>query len=187
MAARFGRNKRRRAREEIAALTQKLHEERVLLAHVGESDTMHRALAAHIGQERRRLQEEIDDAKAIAGPHSALFAPATLKADKASAGQRTWDIGASPPLECGPYAAIDDQAIAFRRVSLERIIESASWDWLSRHMHLRLEFGGREVGYVISEQTLQEWPMETLVRMITREVAPAIVRALIEKVKERRA
>lgn len=161
MSKRFGRNQRRQARERIAALEQAIHLDRELLKHVGER--------------KRQLEQEISDAKRIAGRMSALFEPEA----------RRLDGPARSPMHMFTHSAVMDDPKAFfhsqsQTVSLPVMLSRMSKDTLNGAIHCKVVFDDDQWGYAISENAMLSTPEDVLVERVTEHLAMTIARQLAD-------
>ncbi len=157
---RFGRNQKRRMREQVAQLQQGMAMDRALLA-----------------DQRSRLdglREEIRAAKRIAGAHAVLFSPERVH----------WEIEARqvvrrPVVGSVPRGFIGDpMKETFETVDLDVMLADAQiTDW-ERRVHLQVTFRDSRVGYAITRQALEGIPKDELVRMLTREMAPMLAQQI---------
>lgn len=149
MSARFGRNKRRRARLELEAVTR----ERDMAQ--AEASILQKAVAYR--------DEEIETAKQIAGAYSVCFHPEVLDLgdmepspfvdislpDDGSEGG-LWNEAGSNTRYCLPTLMLD-----FRRVHRHDPRHSG--------VHALIRFAGGSVGYAIREQDLMRLPKQVLI------------------------
>lgn len=163
MSARFGRNKRRRAREQIAALQE-------LQAKTSLGFESARALSQLLSQNLEQLRDEMRRAIQIAGNMSILFPATQIKVDRPP--MDTWDIHKFPAFDprtaIGPAAAVTVQRLS---VMLSRI----DADHLSRAVHVGVQFRGMHYGYAVSEEAVQSAPNEVLAERIADQVTRMIV------------
>lgn len=175
MSARFGRNKRRRAREAIAAAQH----ESTLLRMLVDAER-----AAHRRTEDRLLarEREIELAKAIAGPASILF-PAT----------RTHEHTELTPPD-SIYAATEaafrwhqlTSNSSLRSMRLNTLVARVNRDWLEQNVHLRLTFDGIPIAYAVGRDTVDRIPEAALCATIMREAVPLMAQALADELVRRR-
>lgn len=152
MSKRFGRNQRRRAREELAAA-------------VTDSE-WHQSRASHLQNElwqatqiNTRLRQELEGAKAAIGRHHPSFAPGAL------------DLGFLPrpaqPLRVAPYRG--SEATAYM---MELTVDA---DNIKNECHFRLYYGQIAAGYVVSENAMLNVDADFLCDRITREMTGLVV------------
>lgn len=174
MSARFGRNKRRKAREQIAALAQSLDNTRAAMA-------LDRELTAHIQRELGGLRDEVELAKDIAWPYSALFEPEKLLAAEVPFGEPV-DVDCPPRLDlCAPIDAAGAEYLTFTRLPLHAVIESVNYDAMNGMVHAIVEYKGGSIAYALSDRTLAGMSKRTMREFMQKHVAPMLVRGLTEK------
>lgn len=174
MTARFGRNKRRRAREAIAALQSQATLLRMLVDT--EREEHHRTQAVLHAREC-----EINEAKAIAGPASILF-PATMTQEHTSLNPPDSVYAATAP----SFSLKQGINARFTRVRLSTLVARVSQDWLERNVHLRLTFDGIPIAYAVSRETVDGLPVAELCARIMREAVPLMAQALADELVRRR-
>jgi hypothetical protein len=166
MSSRFGRNKRRRAREAIAALQKQAE----VLAVIRRSD------ACII----RELRQELDDAREIAGYASVLF-PAPAEEINSMMAPEVYRMRAMRPFNIDSiWDGSVNMSATCRDVPLPVMVSSISRDWLTESLHVKLHFDGIAVGYAVARETLCRIPAAALMRSIVREMAPDLVSKLKE-------
>lgn len=161
MSRRFGRNQRRQARERIAALERAV--------------AMDRGLLAHVSERKRQLEQEISDAKRIAGRMSVLFKPEA----------KYLDGPARSPMHLFTHSAVMDDGRAFfhnqsKTVPLPVMLSMVKRDELDMAVHCKVLFGDGQWGYAISEEAVLATPEDVLVERIARELAMNIGQQLAE-------
>ncbi|PIM52121.1 hypothetical protein CS062_16340 [Roseateles chitinivorans] len=122
MSSRFGRNQRRRAREEQARLIEQLHQ-------VSSTLTCTTKTAIERGQHLHALTREIEAAKAMLPRHSALMRPQAMKVG----GERRDQVYADPFFDESPSlerfdAAMPMEAVSFERVPLDVLLTDVDRD-----------------------------------------------------------
>lgn len=176
MSSRFGRNKRRRAREAIAALQNEV--------------TLHRMLidaerAAHRQTEDRLLacEQEILLAKAIAGPASILFPARSQEHDSINV-REFLDVQAIRPLSLSDIRGAT--SFKAKTVRLHTLVASVSRDWLTENVHTRLTYDGMPIAYAVSRESLLSIPTPELCAFIMREAVPLMAQALADELVTRK-
>lgn len=179
MSARFGRNKRRRAREAISALQQR---ETDLLSTV----EVERNRSLEASRDAASLREEIRLAKAIAGPHSILFKAKDREHHSLNAGGsievdlvREFDLR---PISIGSM----HEMMSFESVRLDTLVASVDKDWLRRSIHVQLTFDERRVAYAVDDLTLRYVPPAELPSFLAREISPLLAEELADALGRRR-
>lgn len=143
MSRRFGRNQRRRAREQMATLEHRLDESR----HAAQFLTMRNA----------ELCATIDDVEACLGPGFIGLPPRKLRGILA----KRKDLHR-------PIYAADNKAQPVEMLVMEVRSETDRADHM---MHIMVELDDRSVGYALSRTAIARAPVDVLVRRISYEVA----------------
>lgn len=166
MSRRFGRNQRRRMREQVAQLEE------------GRARDL--GLLLEMRRERAGLLEELDDAKYRATRLSMLFPPATEEAKFKARTVRRWfaEMGRSLDdlMARGPGVEITQ---LLRRIPLEVIEASVDKDVLAGALHCRLHMMDNTVAYALTETAICAMTDEDLEKTILRVIGPGLVRAAI--------
>lgn len=149
MSRRYGRNQKRRARQEI---------ERLRCAHALADGLSKRLLA-----ENARLQDQLANVVDALGPNF-VGLPPEVAAYQAT--QYDWDRGNYRALASG-----DDV------VSMQMLCIEDGRDRVSNRIHFRVRLADGNIGYALSEQALWDTPAAVLGRQLAVEIAPALVRA----------
>ncbi|WP_313824066.1 hypothetical protein [Leclercia sp.] len=153
MSKRFGRNQRRRAREELAAATA--------------DSNWHQSRASHLQNELYatetrlgEIQRQLNVAKACLGDKHPAF----------PAGK--FDAGFKPhpedPFMMNPYRGQTDQATVMRFATPRR-------DDHKRAVHYVLYAGKERVAYAISDHALQNVPRDVLAFSMTQELVELLL------------
>lgn len=160
MSKRFGRNQKRRMREQEAALHEALARDGALLAHVSE--------------QKRELEEVLGRARRILGDHVAL--PPELRGDHPHPLGGDFDIPIPERLTpLSPSAAMP--AIEPMSLRIARMHHLLSWieDGDHQHdpsaIHLRVRLDSGEVAYVISRKAIHSLSAAELQRTIFPQIA----------------
>lgn len=168
MTARFGRNKRRRAREAIADRDDRIEK-------LGSALDMSRGLSKRQGEKIGALEDEIETAKKIAGRMSVLFPAGTMKLDGEAMEMvdvvvpgRLPDLGSMESYQL--MRTIQSQRLD---VLLSKIHPSA----LERAVHVSVTFGkgpACDIGYAISHSAIQSTPPDKLAQIVIKELGKAV-------------
>lgn len=161
MSRRFGRNQKRKMREQIANAMQTLEEARA---------------------SRKRMKEmfddmaqELDDAKRIAGPMSILFEPTTTALQGAV--RDYVEVGAqAQPLSLDFMEA----ARTFRSMRLPLLLSKVDQDRLQEMVHVRVRYEDKTVGYGITQEVMQCVPRDILLRRVGVEVAHQLIQEIMK-------
>jgi len=189
MSARFGRNKRRRAREAIEALAQhgkKLERRKEQLEVALEMD---RALLRDQGSRLQEALDEIARAKEIAGPYSILFKPEAIKTgqrrprDTREGRYHVYDPG---PMTRGPITGPSDNEARMlstvQSMPLDVFLTSVEGDIMTRKCHAMLHYLDGTSAYGISTTALMNETPEGVARIL-RDQLPYMVRQLYDVAK----
>lgn len=159
MSKRFGRNQRRRAREELAAATADAN--------------WHQSRASHLQNElwqvnlaNSRMRSELEAAKLVIGRHHPTFPAEDL------------DLGIFPHPEdtLSIPTGTGDIALA------HRMAFTVNGDSARNECHFKLYYGGYAAGYVISRHAMLNVDADYLCQRITKEMVGHII-AAYRKVK----
>ena len=146
MSKRFGRNQRRRAREEVASWKEQSR------LKAGYLLTAHRQ-ADELRAEMRQLEQRLDDAKAVLGKDHPVFAAGGYQHHR------------NPPALTFQHRLPTGQVANMVAFELE-----ARPDDVKAQIHMHLYAGRERVGYAISQHALRNIPEHVLVRRITEEI-----------------
>jgi len=169
MAKRFGRNQRRRMREEVADLTKRLSEQTRCI-------DMHRMLLAELSEKLDRERALVERCRQAVGVHH-IGMPAKTFAITADIERLVYEQGwfralspvyGNEPIEC--------LALRMRHSSSD----------LAESLHFLVALGdGSEVRYVISKESLVSQSTRYLVEEIAPRIAKEIAIVLVEQAKEK--
>lgn len=146
MSKRFGRNQRRRAREAIATL--EVDRDRWLTAYA-----MADGLSADLSKKLHRLEDELDEAKDIAGSMSHLFPVTNMQMNRPSPdhGERIFaDIRGRLPSMLVVGSDEPPRMRGFRREPLALLVSRVREDIINHSVHVRVKFADNEVAYGIT-------------------------------------
>lgn len=174
MAQRFGRNQRRRAREQIAALSQRGEDLRTALA-------LNQGLLREVSARKEALTKVIAEARKILGdsvalPPLRLATPNPLRRGESSFMARP----ASQPLsdfihETGAMSAV---WVAERMHVL--VAEASRGDHLRMQgMHCMVQLHDGKYAYAISENALHQLSPEMLAERLAPQVADQMTRVMV--------
>jgi hypothetical protein len=180
MSRRFGRNQRRRAREQIAALTDEC--KRTYSAY-----NMAAGLNEYQGKRIGELEAELNEAKGMAHGLSVLFPAKTVSAPEA---KRAIVAGAPFAVKGGPELvplAVPqdltevDEALMYRQIPLPVLLMRIRQDILDGRVHVRVAFndGSGETGYAINGRDFCQYPQDVMVRRVREIIAPQIASHLV--------
>jgi len=185
MSRRFGRNQRRRAREALAAAQADT-------ARMTRAYDMAKGLAQHLGERKRALEDELNEAKDIAGRLSVLF-PATefhQGGDPSRARQAARDIGLAvdvPELVRERMSVVDSLPLeaydTFRRQRLPVLLSEVRPDAMNLAVHARITFADKTSGYAISALSLQAMSRREIEERVFHVIAPDLARHITAQLK----
>lgn len=177
MSARFGRNQRRRAREQIAALMQGID------AAV-DASIMHGELARTAYADLRKAQQELDHAKALAVHYSVLFpAQAFHTNQRMPRDGDTFLVDLEERLPSSAVSGTDsvdddlERGLRFRSIPLEMLVASINFDDLRQLLHVNIRFLGQDSGrwaYGIPRATWSTLTMEQRKHWLMRQIPELI-------------
>lgn len=159
---RFGRNQRRRAREQIATLGSELQ---ASIEHAQVLDSMLKGTEQNL----REALGEIEEAKALLPSFSAALQAEVIRLGGEVC--REIEVPLAPSLD---FATIDAAPIFLRRVRLPVIVAAADCSELSQHIHAQVEFASHRLAYAVSEATLLAMPRKHRLRRLTEVIASAM-------------
>lgn len=169
MSKRFGRNQRRRAREALAAAASEA--ERFKTAHA-----MASGLLEHVAEKKRDLEQEIQEAKSMVGPYSALFGPkTTAQHHQAHPGAR-FRLPADAGMD-SPFTELGDEPTArdvMTVIDLPGMLASVAHDELKCNVHVLVEYDGGRWAYHVDRRTLLAMGKSRAIREISRYLAMEI-------------
>lgn len=173
MSRRFGRNQKRRMREELLGAVAVADYLEVRLAECRKASEMDRALLRHQSEQIDHLRSIMTDAIRIAGEMSAIFPPNNMAVDGPARGRVMARQTTRPLLPKSPVdffkmeiAAIDHE--------LKVMLHSIRPERLRASTHVRVQFGDGGWGYAISEAALIDTPLDILSRRIAEELSKVI-------------
>lgn len=181
MTARFGRNKRRAAREQISQLQTESRKLR-------RAQVMDRGLLANQGEVIARLRYEIETAREIAGQMSVLFPPTRVETD-VPPGDLTrygFNVGMTDALDASGPTSVDDlEGAMMAECGIERLdvmIGRIDKNALRSGIHCVLTFKGEVVGLAISEAAIRSQPVDVIRRncfeLLSKSMGTKLAKAL---------
>lgn len=189
MSARFGRNKRRRAREAIEALAQHTKKLEKRSKQLEAANVMDRGLLRDTTSRLHEALEEIARAKEIAGPYSILFRPEAIKTgqrrprDTREGRYNVYDPG---PLARGPITGPSDSEARMlhtvQSMPLDVFLTSVESDIMTRKCHALLHYLDGTTAYGISTTALMNETTEGVARIL-RDQLPYMVKQLYDVAK----
>lgn len=156
MSKRFGRNQKRRMREQ--------------LENLGNAEKMSRELAKHYGDKFRDAKDEIEEAKRIIGENSALFTPQRQRVDSRS---RRYDVAMMPAIEMYDVGRMPAN-LSYKRISLPVMLlevqekDKEAFARLGNQIHMRLHFADDTIAYACDAEALRYIGVNNIAREIAR-------------------
>lgn len=167
MSRRFGRNQKRRFREE--------------LAKAREAYDMQSGLLQHVSDRRQALEDEIAYAKRVLRNGSVMLEPAELRLDCSDQEQLNYHTESLPN-----YLAADDAPISMvmEHIPLSVLLTDSDIDQFSDRLHFRVRFADGQWRYAITKRAIQTMPKADLIRRISQELARAIADELKARIDD---
>lgn len=162
MSRRYGRNQRRRARDERSRLCRDL-------LRAQQDRQLTKALL-------REAEHELDEARSLLPSFSALFAPEPLQLRDAVRERivlRSQDLAAMTHLPVGASAQWSVQYVPMHVMLTDAVLDS-----VKGHLHCRVQFADGRWGYSVSSEALRSMPRKQLVGRLSIELARQIGRDL---------
>lgn len=173
MSRRFGRNQRRRAREEQARLSADL-------GRTNEALSMSTALATDRGQRLQELTAELQRAKDLLPANSVLMRPQAVPVDGEP--RHRIELDATDHGDMSFLQLVEAPTVTFQSVPLDVLLTEVKREELAPMLHCRVKFAGADLCYAISEKAMDAMPRkylaEQLTRELTRQFTPALAKAL---------
>ena len=167
MSRRFGRNQRRRLREEVESA-------KADAARFEAASTMNQALAAHMREELKEFRCAFEEIRECLGPHHILLGKA-----QPSQGRNFIE-----PSLLGHEITSDSK---LRIVTVGIVEVAVRRDDVRRAIHAKLERDGVAVIYSLSDEAVNLLSPAQLELVIYKEVAPSIVKGFVREIKNRRS
>lgn len=175
MSARFGRNKRRRAREEIEQLRER--NDNLEVAH-----QMDRGLLTYQSKKLREVDDELLTAKLVAAPFSTMFAPQPFSVACDEQEQVLMDEPVRyEPVDIGDMSAGD--SMRFYSIPLDVLISSVDKDLMRRQVHCIVKFANARSAYAISSDALRRMGKDVLLKTLRDNIARQLARDLVAQLK----
>lgn len=180
MSRRYGRNQKRRAREELQAVESQVAAAESQVAKLHAAREMDAGLMAHIGRKLDRAEKFVGRVLDVVNRFSTL--------DDAS-DHPGGAVGAPsfrmPVEQRMSLSSMSDRQQDRIRAEIMHVINCKSFfDYIAPEMHLRVELAGGEVGYAISDTALKRMGEDELYDTIIVPMARQLVRE-IKNLKKR--
>lgn len=172
MSRRYGRNQKRRAREQIAALAAES-------TRLAEAEAMSRGLAEHLSRKAAELRSEIERAKRMLPEGSVLFGPGKMSLD----GVPCERIRAQTRLPIN-VEFIGAEAVPMSQcgiVELDLLLTETVVDQMRDQLHFDVKFADGRWCYSISRKGLHRFNRRDLVSTISMALAKQMTADLAAK------
>lgn len=171
MSRRFGRNQRRRLREELAKATT--DKERYQAAWQRES-----GLLQHMREKNERALDTLQEIYEMVSRFSVMAPPEHVEVQNPK-------LGMAYLPDITPDFLTSDQD-TFRVITLHAVQAAVREDRLRHALHATLSYNGEGVAYAISEEAILNAPESVIRRRIEREIVPRLTAELINQIRRRR-
>jgi len=166
MTSRFGRNKRRRARELIAQQQTAIERQRATINH--------ESMKAH------RLAVELEDIRDMVGfSRSILFPPKPQPINTGLHCDELVQLAVEQDDAPEISNSIEEWRMTQRCVDLTTILASARLDTFRDCIHAYVRFRDGEVAYAISRKVLDQVEAGGIELLVRRNIAPLLARQLV--------
>lgn len=168
MAQRYGRNQRRRAREQITALQRSRNAERELLSQ-----------AKHETQE---LATALDEARYILGDSAAL--PPRAWGDHPADDQDSFMVA---PHEPPSFVTLQAETVSRKLLQMHLLVTQIEQRRFGvPGLHCRVRLAGGDWAYAVSESALRKLPTDALRRRLVRELSIQLAASMANHFSARR-
>lgn len=153
---RFGRNQKRKMREQ--------------LENISYAEKMSRELAGHYSDKLRSAKDEIEDAKRIIGQNSALFSPRNHMVNSRS---RRYDVAIIPDISMCDIGNMPVYS-SYKKISLPVMLlevqnkDSEVFARLGNQIHMRLDFSDYTIGYACDVDALRNMGVDRIAKEVAR-------------------
>ena len=169
MSRRFGRNQKRKMREEIACKQQAL--------------TRAEGLLRWTTAEKDRLVDTLSEARYILGDNVAL--PPEMQGNHPHPLGGDWDAAPRMKLDLREFTSTAAmEPTTFQRMRMHTLL--VDWEDKTKtddRVHVRSMLDNGEVVYSLSNAALYGMPRDALQALLTREVSRAIAQLMVEKLR----
>lgn len=159
MSRRFGRNQKRKMREQVANAILMLEETR--------------ASRKRMKELLDEVSQELDDAKRIAGEMSVLFKPKPVRMN--SVREYVEVVAHTHMLSMDSIETIQ----AIKSMRLPVLLSSIEQDMLKEMVHVRVHYDGGALGYAVTQQTMRSVPKDILLRRVGSEIAHQLIETVM--------
>ncbi|WP_428398262.1 hypothetical protein [Marinobacter salarius] len=169
MSKRFGRNQKRRMREEIAAVS-------------AERDSLREWLNQEIALGARNRQI-VDETAQVLGRRFMTLEPEVVEVQALDQLAHGWRAHFMPKLQPYDMTNATPSYETMMEVLLPVLYGSVFADELGRHIHIRFTYAGQDVGYAIGLNSLRMLPPEAAARRISQEMGRFLCAELAKPVE----
>lgn len=177
MTARFGRNKRRRAREEMAQVQEQLAHAESEKARFEKAYAMANGLSRHLAQKNDELNTVIDDVRAELPSNTSLLPPEKLSMPHHDL-RRDGPIRMPVEQPLMSWSDLDSSeatmSLSIQAEDLHPLDVRVEDDRMLHKLHALIEFASGRVAYSASLEAIRGMPRDRFVRMVSRQVAEAL-------------
>lgn len=171
MSKRFGRNQRRRMRNE--------------LRNAQEGLVMSQSLLRRAATQRDDLARAMDEARYVLGDHIAL--PPRLQSRHPNPLGRDWDALRSPRLSMADFMGDADVQPIAQKIERMHILLQRSREFEDMGLHVRTTLDSGEVVYNISHSALYSVPKDYLEQLLVREISRQSAQLLADVLRKKEA
>lgn len=167
MSKRFGRNQKRRMRQQIEQLEKDLHNHKCWMYQERQLNARNREIVAETAQ--------------VLGHYFMTLDPMEQEVRDLDALIHGWRVHFPGRLDCADAATgyeQQQQRARFMEVVLPVLYGSVFADKLGQHIHIRFTYAGHDVGYAIRLESLRMLPHDVAVRRISQEMARFLYKEL---------
>ncbi len=164
MSRRYGRNQKRRAREEIA----RLHD---VVEQKSEALTMQTELARHIRERKDEIQAEIDTAKDMLVTGCVLLEPASMEIGGPVRDQVIVPLMPPMPSLSQLMSCAMPMEAVIHTMPLDVLLTQAVVDQYADALHFHVKFAEGRWSYAISRRAIDGMTRQQLAKRLSRELA----------------
>jgi hypothetical protein len=173
MSKRFGRNQRRRAREALAAAASEA--ERFKAAH-----QMTQGLLSHVAEAKRKIEEELAEAKEMAYTFSALFPPECVRDKREAHPDNRLQLAPQQRCEVMSLTGPENMAMTFKSIDLPSMLTTITSDAMNDAVHVLVQYDGGRWAYHVERRTLQRMGRSRATKEVSDYLAKAICADLLK-------
>jgi hypothetical protein len=168
VSRRFGRNQRRRARDEVARLGQAL--------------SMESGLREHIASERDKLRFDLNEARRMLPAMSLALPPGVMQLRQSA--QDRLEVQVFPPVSRDMCAAGTSVRDTIRVLPLRVMLAHCDRDQFAGMLHVRVRFADGQVAYAVTDESLRALGRhEDVAQFLAREMAPVLAQAISKELR----